>query len=287
MWRRTSRDRVTVVVLAVATLTVLTLDFRTNLLNGVSGAAEQVVGVFQTGVRTVARPVEGLFTGLHEMSKLRDENVRLRRDNQVLRRQAETYTDLARENARMRQLLQIEGGTDLPTVRARVIGASLSGLERSALIDKGSSSGLTAETAVLAPEGLVGRITWAGSRTAKVTLLTDSQSSVGVKIGETGETGIVSGQGSGLLRLELISRTALDQGAVKKGDVVLTSGHQGGIFPPGIPVGRVERVDLASRGTSYTILVRPFANLTRLDLVSVVLRQENVAELPPSAEPEA
>lgn len=286
MWRRTSRDRIVFVGLVLATISLLTLDFRTGVIDGMSSAFGEVLGVFQTGVRTVARPFESFVGGVREFGSLRAENEELRRENQILRRQAETYTDLARENARLRELNTLEGSLDLDTVRARVIGASLSGLERSALLDKGRSSEVTVDRAVLTPEGLAGRIVWAGRQTAKTLLLTDPQSAIGVKIGETGETGIVTGTGGRLLRLELVSRSALDQGAVKRGDIVLTSGYQGGIFAPGIPIGRVEEVTLASRGTTYTILVRPFARLSRLDIVSVVVGQGEVVEVAPSPVPD-
>lgn len=287
MWRRTSRDRVVFLGIVLATVTLLTLDFRTGVIDGLSGAVSQVMGVFQTGVRTAVRPIEGLVDGIRDLGSLRAENERLRRENATLRRQAETYTDLARENAVLRELNTLEGSLALETVRARVVGASLSGLERSAVLDKGREAGVVEDRAVLAPEGLAGRVVWTGGRTAKVLLLRDSQSAIGVRIGETGETGVVNGTGGRLLRLELVSRAALDQGAVKRGDTVLTSGHQGGIFPPGIPIGRVEDVELAPRGTAYTILVRPFARLSRLDIVSIVVGQGEVVEAVPTPSPGA
>lgn len=285
MWRRSSRDRIAIVVLVVATLAVLTLDFRTHVLDGVGDTLGQVVGVFQTGVRTVARPFENIVSSVTDLTRLRAENEQLKRENETLKRQAETYADTARENARMRQMLTLGSSLDVTTVAARVIGASLSGLERSVLIDRGTSAGVTRDTAVLAPEGLVGRVVWAGARTSKVLLLTDAQSAIGVRIGETGENGVVTGTGDPVLRLELISRAALDSGAVRRGDVILTSGQEGGIFPPGVPIGRVEEVASASRGTSYRISVRPFASLTRLDILSVVLRTENAPERPPRPTP--
>lgn len=269
--------------MVVATLAVLTLDFRTNLLDGLSGATEQVVGVFQTGVRTLVQPVESVMAGAVGIGRLRADNAKLRRENEQLRKQSETYGDIVRENARLRQLLELGGSLDLPTISARVIGVSLSGLERVAMIDKGSSSGIVRATAVLGPEGLVGRVFWTGARTANILLLIDSQSSIGVKIGRTGETGIVSGTGGRMLRLELVSRAALDRGDVKRGDVVLTSGYQGGIFPAGLPVGRIEDVQLAQRGTSYEITVRPFARLSRLDVVAVATATEAPGQTPAPA----
>jgi rod shape-determining protein MreC len=87
--------------------------------------------------------------------------------------------------------------------------------------------------------------------------------------------------------LELVSRAALDQGAVKVGDMVLTSGYQGGIYPSGLPVGKVERVTLAERGTTYTISVRPFVRFSQLDVLSVAVSEQEVIEAPPTPSPEA
>jgi rod shape-determining protein MreC len=284
VWRRTARDRVFIAILVLCTVTLLTLDFRTGILDGVAGVMAQAFGVMQAGVRSFVRPFEAVVQNIGDLGGLRNENVRLKAENLKLRRQAETYEDVVRENVRIHSLLQIEGSVGVRAVHARVIGASLSGLERSATINKGRDSGVVPDRAVLAPEGLVGRVVWAGQRTAKVLLLTDAQSAVGVRIGASGETGLCRGTGGRNVEIELVSRAALDQGAVKPGDVVVTSGYQGGIYPPGLPLGRVEHVTLAPRGTSYTISVRPFVRFSQLDLLAVAVGTE-IVEAPPSPTP--
>lgn len=285
MWRRTSRDRVVIAVLLIATVTVLTLDFRTGVLDGIGGATSQVVGVFQGGVRAVAAPIESAIGFVGEIGSLRSENQRLRREISKLRGEMQNYQDLAREAARMRQLLQIESTLSLDPIRARVIGAALSGFERTAFIDKGGSDGLVVESAVLAPEGLAGRVSSVGAQTATVQLVTDPQSSIGVRIGESGETGLATGTGGRDLRLELVDQKALEREGVKRGDLVVTSGHQGGIFPPGIPIGKIDDVHLASRGASYRILIRPFAQLSKLDVVTVSARSEARVQPQPTPSP--
>lgn len=282
MWRRTARDRVFISFLVLATVAVLTLDFRTGLLEGVADAATQVVGALQGGVRSFVRPFEAVVNTIGDLGSLRSENSELRRENRRLRLQAETSADIARENARIRTLLQLQEGSGLRGVAARVVGSSLSGLERSVIINKGREDGIAPDLGVLGPEGLAGRIIWAGDGSAKVLLLIDARSAVGVRIGQSGETGLVRGTGGRNLQLELVSRTALDQGAVKPGDVVVTSGYQGGIYPSGLPVGRVESVDLAVRGTEYTIFVRPFVRFTQLDILSVIVGSAPVIEPSPS-----
>lgn len=287
MWRRTLRDRVFIAFLVLCTVTVLTLDFRTGILDGVASTTSQAFGVLQSGVRSFFSPFEAVINTIGDLGTLRDENRRLRAENLRLRRQAETFEDVARENARIQSLLQIEGLGGVRGVHARVVGASLSGLERSATINKGRDNGVVADRAVLAAEGLVGRVVWAGARTAKVLLLTDAQSAVGVRIGTSGETGLARGTGGRNIEIELVSRAALDQGAVKQGDVVVTSGYQGGIYPPGLPVGRVENVTLAPRGTSYSISVRPYVRFSQLDVLAVAVGTEIVEEAPtPTPGPE-
>jgi rod shape-determining protein MreC len=271
--------------LVLATITVLTLDFRTGILDGVASGTAKVFNSLQGGVRGFVRPFESVVRSIDDLGTLRDENRELLTENRKLRRQADTYSDVARENARVRDLLRLEGDSGVSAVHARVIGASLSGLERSATISKGRNSNIVPDKAVLSPEGLVGRVSWSGASSAKVLLLTDAQSAVGVRIGESGETGLARGTGGRNLELELVSRAALDQGAVKPGDIVLTSGYQGGIYPAGLPVGRVESVDLAARGTSYTISVRPFVRFSQLDIVSVAVSTAEVIEAPPTPTP--
>jgi rod shape-determining protein MreC len=284
MWRRTQRDRVFIAFLVLSTVTVLTLDFRTGILDGVANGTSQAFGTLQSGVRGFVRPFESVVRSIGDLGTLRDKNRELESEVLRLRRLAETSADTARENERIKELLQIENTSGIRAAHARVIGASLSGLERSATINKGRRSGIEPNRAVLAPEGLVGRVAWAGANTAKIVLLTDARSSVGVRIGESGETGLASGTGRGM-ELELVERGALDQGAVKPGDTVVTSGYQEGIYPDGLPVGRVEEVELAARGTNYTITLRPFVKFSQLDVVSVALSAAEVIEAPPTPTP--
>lgn len=288
MWRRTLRDRVFIAILVLCTVTVLTLDFRTGILDGVADTTSQAFGVLQSGVRAFVSPFEAVVRTIGDLGSLRDQNRRLRAENQRLRRQAETFTEVARENERIQTMLQLEGSLGLRGVHARVVGASLSGLERSATINKGRSGGVIEDRAVLSAEGLVGRTVWAGARSAKVLLLTDARSAVGVRIGTSGETGLARGTGGRDLEIELVSRAALDQGAVKPGDDVVTSGYQGGTYPPQLPVGRVENVTLAPRGTSYTITVRPYVRFSQLDVLAVAVGTEIVESAPsPTPRPES
>jgi rod shape-determining protein MreC len=286
VWRRTARDRVFIAFLILSTVTVLTLDFRTGVLNGVSNETQSAFSFLQTGVRGFVRPFQSVLDSIGDLGSLRNQNAKLRAENLKLQHELEVYPDVARENDRLTTLLQLQDSAGIRAVEARVIGASISALEQSVTINKGRNDGIVPDRAVLAPEGLAGHITWAGASSAQVTFLTDLNSAVGVRVGNSGETGLVRGNGPRSdLKLELISRPALDQGAVKQGDMVVTSGYQGGIYPAGLPVGRVEKVELAARGTNYTIFVRPFVRFSQLDILSVAVSTSQVVEAPPSPTP--
>src|SRR5207248_1994525 len=137
--------------LILSTVTVLTLDFRTGVLNGVSGATQQVFGVLQGGVRGFVRPFGSVIKSIGDLGSLRSQNRTLREENLRLRRAAELYPGLARENARLKTLAELGDSVGIRAVDARVIGASISALEQSVTIDKGRNSGIVPDRAVLAP----------------------------------------------------------------------------------------------------------------------------------------
>jgi rod shape-determining protein MreC len=141
------------------------------------------------------------------------------------------------------------------------------------LIGIGSSSGVTAGSPLAVPEGLIGRVVTAGRTLSRVQLLLDASAAVGARVVRTGDLGIVRGDGRGALLLNHVSTTS----RVRPGDVVESAGIDG-IYPRGIPIGRVDSV---SRGETLFLDVRvvPAASFSRLTDVLVLAHF-------PAAEPE-
>ncbi|MFZ5610372.1 MAG: rod shape-determining protein MreC [Pseudomonadota bacterium] len=190
----------------------------------------------------------------------------VRRDNRALKAKLEdlvvlerTLERLAAENSRLRQQLAV---TDWPAeviATGRVIGAGGGPFMRSVLIDAGGRAGVRPRVAVVDKAGIVGRTVNVGPLVARVLLLTDLNSRIPVRIERTGATAILAGDNSEAPALQFLPLDA----DVAVGDRIVTSGH-GGIFPPDLPVGLVARV------TPEAVAVAPFADLGRLNFLTVV-----------------
>ena len=163
---------------------------------------------------------------------------------------AQTETALTREraavaeDAALRSLLHLRQDLKAPTVAAQVVGLSPATWWESLVIDRGSSSGVTAGAPVLAPTGLVGRVLLVSPRVATVMLLANGESGVGVKDARTGAVGVALGDSvPAKLTVDFFSPTA----GVRAGDRLITSGL-GGVFPAGLPVARVVSVRQGATG---------------------------------------
>ena len=134
------------------------------------------------------------------------------------------------------------------------------------LIDRGSQAGLRRNFPVVAPDGLVGRVVEVTPYTAKVQLITDPVSASGGLLQRTRVTGIVSGNLGAGLKVRYLPLLA----DVAVGDEVVTSG-MGGVFPKGIPVGRVVAVERKSGALFQEAVLQPKVDLGRLEEVLILM----------------
>ncbi len=230
--------------------------------------------VFQTVVTPVAALTRSLIrlpavvTGVDALQR---ENEMLR--NEVKRLMAENVglQELRRENERLRAQLGLqETHPGLELLPAEVVSRDSSGTTQVVAINRGSRDRVSPGMAVIAPEGLVGRVTEVGSNFAKVLLIIDISSSVNAVIEESGADGIVVGQwqAGGWLKMRYIQQGQ----AVKPGDKVVTSGLGGG-FPRGLLIGQVVNVGPSQLELSEEAEVRPAVDFAQIRLVSVVISQ--------------
>lgn len=204
-------------------------------------------------------------------SELMRQNEALRRENERLRLQAMQAAAIAQENERLRRALDWQQRHTAWNLRlARVVLRDPANWWRTVQIDLGRRHGLRENLPVLTAEGLVGRVSEVGLMRSQVVLLGDPACRVSVQVlNETRDTGVLGAAGPSdraLVDLDYLPRSAV----LQPGQAVVTSGL-GGVFPAGIPVGRIVDWRAVESGLYLRARVRLAAQLSALEEVWVLL----------------
>jgi rod shape-determining protein MreC len=263
------RQRAGYLLVAVMLGHIILISAQVNSRRGVPVLEEVAFGAFaelQRGLASGVSAVGNLWSGYVGLRSVRAENERLRSRLAEAEIQLQEQRALADRSRGLEQLLELRSRTSLSTVAAEVIAGGATPDFRTLTLDKGTDAGVAVDMAVIAPAGVVGRIVLPTGRAAKVQLLIDRNAAAGALIERSRAQGVVVGAGDeNRLRMEFVAETA----EVAVGDLVVTSGIDG-IYPKGVPIGLIERVD-KSGGRYREIAVRPAVDYSRLEEVLVVL----------------
>ncbi|MBU0507529.1 rod shape-determining protein MreC [bacterium] len=194
----------------------------------------------------------------HENTILRERAVRLAEENADLR-------DAALENRRLRDMLGFRERFPLPLVSAEVTGHPGASIGGRLLIDVGRASGVQVNSAVLTPQGLVGKVIEVGDHSALVQTIVGNAYGVSVLIERSRVAGILRWVAPGQWTIVGLS-TGED---VRRGDVVLTTGA-GAVFPKNIRVGVITRVEPPSDPAAGWCFMKPFVRFKTLEEVFVI-----------------
>jgi rod shape-determining protein MreC len=209
-----------------------------------------------------------------DLRRIRGDNRLLQEEVRLLRAQVGQLQEAAQENSRLHSLLQMGSSPGIESIAAKVIGKDVTNWFRTILIDKGAKEGVQRQMAVVASEGLVGRVVDVMAGTARVQLITDPESSVGCVIQRSRVTGVAAGSQAGTVQIRYLPLMA----DVVVGDRVITSG-MGGTVPKGIPLGRVIRSSRPNGALFQETEVQALADFSRLEEV-MVLKRPPKADLP-------
>jgi rod shape-determining protein MreC len=192
-------------------------------------------------------------------ASLFQQNQELRRELQQMKAWKEAALQLEQKNARLLDLNQVRLDPKLTHVTGQVLADSGSPFRQSVLINVGIRDGILDGWATMDGIGLVGRISGVGERTARVILLTDTNSRIPVTVQPSGQNGLLSGDNTALPPLEFLENA--DE--VRPGDRVISSGD-GGMFPADLLVGQVVM------GTDRRLRVALSADYQRLEFLRVL-----------------
>ncbi|MBX5469089.1 MAG: rod shape-determining protein MreC [Thermoleophilaceae bacterium] len=274
--RRRRAVLATFVGLSLALLTVYFGESAGGALHAIQRGAQAVFSPVEAGVSKVLKPFRDIAGWTGDVLHAQGENKTLRKELAELRLQASQGQLAQRDAAELRGLLGLPRSDGFPVTRrvtARITARSPQVWYSTVQIDKGRSDGIRVNQPVLAANGLAGKITQVGGGSAQVTLITDGSSNVSAMVVPDGASGIVRpevGNPNDLL-LDYIQKGR----DIKRGETVVTSGFASSklesLFPRGIPIGRVTRVEPGELDLYRRVHITPFADLRRMNYVQVIV----------------
>jgi rod shape-determining protein MreC len=291
--RNTIRRRRAVLAVFIAlSIVILTAYFGESgggALHTMQRGAQETFAPIETGATKALKPFRDFVAWAGDTIDAKDQNTGLKDEVERLRSDlAEAQTSL-RDANQLKAIRALHQENYFPAatqpVTARVIAKSPTVWYSSVKIDKGSNDGVRVNQPVIAAGGLAGKVISATGGTAEVRLITDGESGVSAQVFPEGVTGIVRPQVGD--PNDLLLENVESGRRVTERTLVITSGFTSSkgesLFPRGIPVGRVTRVDFDELETYQRVHIKPFADLRRVDVVEVLTRRgvaQQAASLP-------
>lgn len=273
--KQVRRRRAVLALLIVGSFALLTITYGQGS-DGMQRGVSAVFSPIQSVADRALKPARDLVNWFDETFDAKGRNARLHRELEAAREQAVGAKVALEENEQLRKLVKLDGSGAIPggytEVTGRVIGRSPTVWFSDVQIDVGSGDGVEVDDPVVNGDGLVGKVSAVTGGSARVTLIADHSSAVGVKIVPNGVQGVLkpSVGDPGDLILDFLSAAKL----IGKGQDVVTSGWRGqGVesnYPPNLPVGEVVEAPLLEQEAQQQVHVRPFADLRNLDIVQVL-----------------
>jgi rod shape-determining protein MreC len=243
------------VFFVVLSLALLIADVRFQALN----IAREVLAAGLYPLQRIALVPRDLFMGAtsqaQDNASLRSDNAQLRAQDLQLSQNANRVATLSAENAHLRALLQLAPQVGAQAVPAEIQYDARDPFTQKIIINRGSSQGISNGSPVVTEDGLLGQVTHVYPWQAEVSLITDKDHAVPVEIVRTGLRSVAYGTLGGYqLDLRFVPVSA----DVVAGDELVTSGLDG-VYPQGLPVAKVVRIDKQSDTEFMRIACVPLA----------------------------
>ena len=277
--RTVRRRRAVLAALVALSLILLTAYFGESTggpFHALQRGAMQVISPVQEGASRALKPIRDLFGWFGDTLDAKGELDELTRQRDTLLRENTELQTRNREYEQLRRFYEAETAAGLDSyapVTARVITRSANVWYSRLTINKGTSDGVREDQPVVDGTALVGKVQSVTGGSAVIMLITDEEFGVAAKAATSGEPGTISPAvgAPGDLLFDLVPRGQL----VKEKDRIVTAGTSASdqlpsLFPPGLLIGAVKRIELGDGALDREIHVEPAAELRRLDFVQVL-----------------
>jgi len=262
-------------------IALIVIDSRIKALETVRVGAGVVLYPIQQALLIpgrIADTVDDYFTSI---TTLQRENYALKRKQVESAQSLMQAQQVALENERLRKLLGARERAGNSAILGTVLYESRDRFSHKIVLHVGTDDGVRAGNPVIDDVGVVGQVTRVFKGTAEVTLLTDKDQSIPIQIVRNGLRGIAfGGADPGTLDLRFMAANA----DVENGDVAVTSGLDG-LYPEGLPVGKVEVVERAAKDQFARIVLSPLAGVENHTHLLVLLVEASKRPPPPPPAP--
>ena len=242
----------------------------------------EILRPFQSLYQTSGSKAVGFWDSYIALLDVRSENENLQERLITLESRNSELLEVQSENERLRELLNIKKEHALTGITARVIGYNPTNWSQVITINQGSQSGVKVGSAVVNGAGVVGQVISVGPHSAQILAITDHASGIDAIVQGGRARGVIEGTGE----QQCHWRFVLVQDEVKVGDRIITAGLDG-IFPKGLLVGVVTQLNRERDGLFQEIVVKPAANLLRLEDVMVIEKTPQQLTIQPPNTPQS
>jgi rod shape-determining protein MreC len=273
--REARRARLLLAGALIVALVMIATSYQSGsspLIRGIENIAGSALGGAERAASAVTGPVGRFFGSGLARAGGSEKVVALQRRLARMRTELSAALLTKAQYRQLRRLLAVAGAGRYRVVAASVIAFGQD-YQQTVTLDVGDASGVRPGQTVLDGSGLVGQVIAVTAQTCTVLLASDASSVVGVRLAPSGQIGWVTGQGrsrsgTGLLKLQVLDPTAV----LTPGEQLVTAASvHDRPFVPGVPVGVVAAVRSSGGTLTARALVRPYASLTALGVVGIVI----------------
>lgn len=257
-------------------LALIALDLRFQSLEVLRQIAQTVVYPVQRLAQSPAAALDSLGQYFFSLNALQTENERLHQRELEMSASTLRVSALEAENARLRQLLDLQDREKGRGVVASILYAARDPFSRKIVVDRGVENDIVPGLPVISEQGVIGQVTRVFPFGSEITLITDKNQVVPVKVLRTGQRSVVFGLGNGQLELRYLPSNV----DVVEGDVLVTSGIDG-VYLSGFPVARVEQVERETAYAFARILCTPISGAENHGEVMILRQRAKLPDRPP------
>lgn len=277
LFKRGQASGVKLVFLGVLCVVMMVVDSQTDLLVSSRQFVSSVLAPLQRAALWPRNIVEKITNWSNAVELARIQTEETQRQRIGLTQLSVQASRLEAENAQLRRLLGIKNSVSIPSVAVQILYAAANPLHQTLVLTKGTNDGIATGMPVIGEGGIVGQIQRVTATTAEAFLITDERVTMPAIVLRNGLRVVVYGTGRpGQVEVRYLTQDA----DIKVGDQLVTSGI-GGVYPAGLAIGRVSKIENNSAQGFVSALVEPSAHPEQYLHFLVLLTETSKEDQPP------